>query len=48
MSNAHPRRTARTTGAAPTRPVGPPSKYHLALMIWIAVFPTLTVLNISL
>ena len=48
MSNAHPRRTARTTGAAPTRPVGPPSKHQLALMIWIAVFPTLTVLNLAL
>ena len=48
MSNAHPDRTARTTGAAPTRPVGPPSKHQLALMIWIAVFPTLTVLNLAL
>ncbi|HET6877294.1 MAG TPA: hypothetical protein VFH38_07180 [Jatrophihabitans sp.] len=27
---------------------GPPSKHHLALMIWIAVFPTLTVLNLAL
>ena len=30
------------------RPVGPPSKHQLALMIWIAVFPTLTVLNLTL
>ena len=29
-------------------PVGPPSKHQLALMIWIAVFPTLTVLNLSI
>ena len=29
-------------------PVGPPSKHQLALMIWIAVFPTLTVLNLTL
>ena len=29
-------------------PVGPPSKHQLALMIWIAVFPTLTVLNLAL
>ena len=28
--------------------VGPPSKHQLALMIWIAVFPTLTVLNLVL
>jgi antibiotic biosynthesis monooxygenase (ABM) superfamily enzyme len=30
------------------RPVGPPTKHQLALMIWIAVFPTLTVLNLTL
>ena len=29
-------------------PVGPPSKHQLALMIWIAVFPTLTILNLTL
>jgi len=29
-------------------PVGPPSKHQLALMIWIAVFPTLTVLNLAM
>jgi antibiotic biosynthesis monooxygenase (ABM) superfamily enzyme len=27
-------------------PVPPPSTHQLALMIWIAVFPTLTVLNV--
>jgi antibiotic biosynthesis monooxygenase (ABM) superfamily enzyme len=27
---------------------GPPSKHELALMIWLAVFPTLTVLNLAL
>ena len=26
---------------------GPPSKHQLALMIWLAVFPTLTVLNLA-
>ena len=26
----------------------PPSKHQLALMIWTAVFPTLTVLNLAL
>jgi antibiotic biosynthesis monooxygenase (ABM) superfamily enzyme len=28
--------------------VPPPSKHQLALMIWLAVFPTLTVLNLAL
>ena len=27
---------------------GPPTKHQLALMIWLAVFPTLTVLNLAL
>ena len=27
-------------------PVPPPTKHQLAVMIWIAVFPTLTVLNL--
>ena len=27
---------------------GPPSKHQLALMIWLAVFPTLTALNLTL
>ena len=27
---------------------GPPTKHQLALMIWIAVFPTLTVLNLTI
>ncbi len=26
----------------------PPSKHQLALMIWLAVFPTLTALNVAL
>ena len=29
-------------------PLPPPSKHQLALMIWVAVFPTLTVLNLLL
>jgi antibiotic biosynthesis monooxygenase (ABM) superfamily enzyme len=37
-----------TNDAAPSRSVGPPSKHQLALMIWVAVFPTLTVLNLAL
>ncbi len=28
--------------------LGPPSKHQLALMIWLAVFPTLTALNLVL
>jgi antibiotic biosynthesis monooxygenase (ABM) superfamily enzyme len=35
--------------AAPTAPpVGPPTKHQLALMIWVAVFPTLVVLNLTI
>ena len=48
MSNAHPNSNSRQTAGATPRPVGPPSKHQLALMIWIAVFPTLTVLNLAL
>jgi antibiotic biosynthesis monooxygenase (ABM) superfamily enzyme len=33
--------------SGPTQ-LGAPSKHHLALMIWVAVFPTLTVLNLLL
>jgi antibiotic biosynthesis monooxygenase (ABM) superfamily enzyme len=32
----------------PVRPVGPPTKHQLAMMIWLAVFPTLTLLNLAL
>ena len=40
---------ASPPGAAPTTfPVGPPSEHQLAAMIWLAVFPTLTVLNLAL
>ncbi|MEV6570029.1 hypothetical protein [Streptomyces sp. NPDC051577] len=31
-----------------TAPAGPPPKHHMALMIWMAVFPTLTVLELLL
>jgi len=30
------------------RPVGPPTKHQLAVMIWVCVFPTLTVINLTL
>jgi antibiotic biosynthesis monooxygenase (ABM) superfamily enzyme len=32
----------------PSRPTPPPSRHQLALMIWLCVFPTLTVLNVGL
>lgn len=37
-----------TTPATPPPAIRPPSKHQLALMIWIAVFPTLTVINLLL
>lgn len=40
------RRTARPAG--PPERVAPPSKHQLAMMIWLAVFPTLTLLNLGL
>jgi antibiotic biosynthesis monooxygenase (ABM) superfamily enzyme len=30
------------------KPVRPPSNHQLAVMIWLAVFPTLVVLNLAL
>jgi antibiotic biosynthesis monooxygenase (ABM) superfamily enzyme len=32
----------------PSAVAGPPTKHQLVLMIWLAVFPTLTVLNVVL
>ena len=43
MTNPSPHSAAARNVAA-----GPPSKHQLALMIWLAVFPTLTVLNLTL
>jgi antibiotic biosynthesis monooxygenase (ABM) superfamily enzyme len=38
-----------TRDTTPTRATaGPPTKQQLAFMIWLAVFPTLTVLNLEL
>ena len=34
------------SSATPPR-VGPPSKHALAMMIWLCVFPTLTVINVA-
>jgi antibiotic biosynthesis monooxygenase (ABM) superfamily enzyme len=39
--------TGPTQTTAPTR-LSPPTKHQLALMIWLAVFPTLTILNLVL
>jgi antibiotic biosynthesis monooxygenase (ABM) superfamily enzyme len=38
------------TSTSTTRPAvtRPPTKHELAVMIWLAVFPTLTVLNLAL
>ena len=41
-TNAHPE------PATAKPPVRPPSKHQLAVMIWVAVFPTLTVLNLTI
>jgi antibiotic biosynthesis monooxygenase (ABM) superfamily enzyme len=38
-----------TEPATPGQPrVGPPTKHQLAVMIWLCVFPTLTVINLAL
>ena len=42
-----PEQSAPDSTASPRR-VGPPSKHTLALMIWLCVFPTLTVINLAL
>jgi antibiotic biosynthesis monooxygenase (ABM) superfamily enzyme len=39
------------TSQAPARTpalIPPPSKHHLGVMIWLSVFPTLTVINLAL
>jgi antibiotic biosynthesis monooxygenase (ABM) superfamily enzyme len=37
-----------TTSATSALRVPPPTKHQLAVMIWLAVFPTLTMLNLLL
>jgi len=39
---------ARPLEISPAPKVGPPTKHQLAVMIWVAVFPTLTALNLLL
>ena len=36
-----------TTAETRPEPTPPPSRHQLALMIWLCVFPTLTVLNLT-
>ena len=43
-TSANPQPTSATAKA----PVGAPSMHELAVMIWVAVFPTLTVLNLTI
>jgi antibiotic biosynthesis monooxygenase (ABM) superfamily enzyme len=40
--------TSTTRELTPGPKLGPPTRHQLALMIWVAVFPTLTVLNLLL
>jgi antibiotic biosynthesis monooxygenase (ABM) superfamily enzyme len=40
--------TPSPTPSSPPGVAGPPSKHQRALMIWLAVFPTLTILNLVL
>jgi antibiotic biosynthesis monooxygenase (ABM) superfamily enzyme len=40
--------TPNPTPSSRPAPAGPPTKHQLALMIWLAVFPTLTILNLAL
>lgn len=44
MTTPPPSSTPNSRAGVP----GPPTKHQLALMIWLAVFPTLTVLNLVL
>jgi antibiotic biosynthesis monooxygenase (ABM) superfamily enzyme len=47
MTNPIPTSHPGRSDSRAARP-GPPTKHQLALMIWVAVFPTLTVLNLAL
>ena len=44
MSASEPTPSPATVPARP----GPPTKHELAVMIWLCVFPTLTVINLAL
>jgi antibiotic biosynthesis monooxygenase (ABM) superfamily enzyme len=45
--NKHKEKRMAVDASQPTR-FDPPTKHQLALMIWSAVFPTLTMLNLAL
>ena len=46
---SHPRPSRHPDAAnRHLEPVAPPGPHQLAVMIWVAVFPTLTVLNLAL
>lgn len=48
MSNHAPNSSTSSQAARPIPVAGPPTKHQMALMIWIAVFPTLTVINLTI
>ena len=50
MTSPTPSPSPSRSSDAGRRPAvaGPPTKHQLAVMIWLAVFPTLTVLNVAL
>ncbi|MEO5744927.1 MAG: hypothetical protein ABIQ53_10110 [Terracoccus sp.] len=48
MTTPPPSPTTHPTSVPHCAVPGPPSKHELALMIWLAVFPTLTVINLAL
>jgi antibiotic biosynthesis monooxygenase (ABM) superfamily enzyme len=50
MARLHPSTPSTSSSPAAVEPkrVGPPTKHQLALMIWVAVFPTLTLLNLTI
>jgi antibiotic biosynthesis monooxygenase (ABM) superfamily enzyme len=45
---ANPSLTPNPSPSSRPAAAGPPTKHQLALMIWLAVFPTLTILNLAL
>jgi antibiotic biosynthesis monooxygenase (ABM) superfamily enzyme len=47
MTSPTPNPADPTSALGRAKP-GPPTKHQLAVMIWLAVFPTLTVLNLVL
>jgi antibiotic biosynthesis monooxygenase (ABM) superfamily enzyme len=46
--NLNPVASSAAAASSQQAAAGPPTKHLLALMIWLAVFPTLTVLNLAL